>query len=109
MGPKSTGALLPLGFEDEPRAVDGEGHVDLAHRPDVGVHAVEAPAPQQFGDELVEPLSSLLRGHPFQTAHPAVLVDQLAEPQGCRQVEVVAVHGPGSPVPVSGQLRAADG
>jgi len=84
--------LLPLGFEDDACAIDGEGHVDLADRPDVGLHAVESPKPQQLGDELVEPLPARLWCHPFQPSHPAVLVDQLAEPsRGC-QVKVVAVH-----------------
>jgi hypothetical protein len=41
--------------------------------------------------------------------HAALLVNQLTEPQRRRQVEVVAVHGLGSPVPVSGRLRAAAG
>jgi hypothetical protein len=36
---------------------------------DVGLNATETPVPEQFGNEFVKPLSSLLWRHPFQAAH----------------------------------------
>lgn len=92
-GVEGYGCLLPFGFENEPSVIDGEGHIDFADRPDVSLNATETPAPEQFGNEFVEPLASLLYRHLFQAAHAPVVGDQLAKAQGGWDVEVVAVHG----------------
>jgi hypothetical protein len=49
-------AMLPLCLENETLAVDGEGNVDCARRPDVGDDAVRALAPEQFGSGYFVPL-----------------------------------------------------
>lgn len=59
-----------------------EGHIDFADRPDVGLNATETPVSEQFGNEFIEPLASLLCRHLFQAAHAPVVGDQLAKAQG---------------------------
>jgi hypothetical protein len=62
-GIDSNRRLLPLGLQQEPRAVQSKGHINLADATYVRLHAVKTPAAQQISHKLVELLAPELPGY----------------------------------------------